>query len=123
MLGLKKHIAILLFGIFLFPLTYQPCHVLKHHSPKSHCHHTCCHTKVEKRVCYYSHCISSASEKQEACPVCEYHFPINILTKLNLFKPKNPGLEGELLGWTENLAFQQIVSRKSPRAPPCSILS
>ncbi|MCT4603777.1 MAG: hypothetical protein N4A59_12880 [Marinifilum sp.] len=118
MYGLKKHIAILLFGIFFFPITYQPWHVLMHHSQKSECCHTCCHSKVEKRVCDYSHCLSSTSEKQEVCLVCEYHFPINILPKLNLFKPKNPSLEGQLFGLEARLAFQQINSKKSPRAPP-----
>ena len=118
MFGLKKHIAILLFGIFLFPLTYQPWHVLKHHAQKSQCCHTCCHSTIEKKVCDFSHCITSASEKQESCPVCEYHFPLNILPKLSLFKPKNPNLEAQLFGLEASLFYQQIISRKSPRAPP-----
>lgn len=123
MLCLKKHIAILLFGIFLFPLTYQPWHVLNHHSQKSECCHTCCHSKVENKVCDDSHCIIFKSDKQETCPVCQYHFPINILSKLSLFKPKNPNLESQLFELEASLVFQQIVSRKSPRAPPFSILS
>lgn len=123
MSGLKKHIAILLFGIFFFPLTYQPWHVVKHHSQKSPCHHGCLHSKVEKKICNHGQCITSTSEKQETCPVCEYHFPIKTLPILTHFKSKKSSFEDQLFGLEARLAYQQVVSRKSPRAPPFSILS
>ncbi|NOU61951.1 hypothetical protein [Marinifilum caeruleilacunae] len=123
MFGLKKHIAILLFGIFFFPLAYQPWHVIVHHSQDSQCHHACCHSKGAKKTCDFGHWLASKVEKQESCPVCEYHFPINIIPELNLFKPKNPNLDRNLFELETSIALQQIDSRKSPRAPPLSIKS
>lgn len=121
--GFKKHIAILLFGIFFFPLAYQPYHVFRHHAQKLHCHHGCCNSNVDKRVCSHGPEINTESERQEPCPICDYHFPINILPRLIIFQPKTPTTESLLFGLEERIAFQQIVSKKSPRAPPCSSLT
>lgn len=121
--GLKKHIAILLLGIFFFPLAYQPYHVLKHHSLKALCNQACCHSHTENKDCNNNVQFNSASKGPEHCPICEYHFPINVIPKLNLFKPKNSFRKYNLFGLEERLAFQQTSSKKSPRAPPFLIFS
>ncbi|WP_347840676.1 hypothetical protein [uncultured Draconibacterium sp.] len=127
MTGLKIHITILLIGIFVFPLFYQPYHVIKHHAPKSHCTQACCHSKVvlpvEKEVCNFGIRVNVTVEKEKPCPICEYHFPINILPKLVVFKPKTAVKACLLFGIEERLAKQQIVFKKSPRAPPAHVMA
>lgn len=118
MLGFKKHIAVLLFGIFFFPLAYQPLHVFLHHAQKTHCHHNCCHSKLEKKFCSHGPSINTTSEKEEACPICDYHFPINILPKVFIYPYKKAVIESEIVQLKIRLPFQQIISIKTPRAPP-----
>lgn len=122
MQGLKRHIVILLVVIFIFPLAYQPWHVLQHYSQKSNCHHDCCHLNMGHsggKVAYsYGEDINAASEKEEPCPICNYHFPINVLPTIFHYQSNNTVAENAISDLKVRLPFQQFTSVKSPRAPP-----
>lgn len=119
----KKHIAILLFGIFFFPIAYQPYHVLKHDPSQAHCSQNCCHSYTDNKDCNDGVHFSTKSKEIEHCPICDYHFPIKIIPKLNLFKPAASFTKCHLYELRERLPFEQTISKKSPRAPPALLFS
>ena len=116
MISFQKHIAVLLYVIFIFPIAYQPFHIVWHHSHDSHAHHDCCHADEEKEISSIG--INVSSDGNKHCPVCEYHFPINDLPKVSLFRSVGLSIERYLCEIEIRLPLKQVVSNKSPRAPP-----
>ncbi|WP_289055083.1 hypothetical protein [Carboxylicivirga marina] len=116
--ALKKHIAILLFGTFFFPLAYQSWHLIKEHSPVSHCDSGCCHSKKSEKTYNIKPGINDGSEKEETCPICEFHFSLNILPTAQNTHSKNKLSESSNTELTACLYLEQVNSEKSPRAPP-----
>lgn len=119
MIRLKKHITVLLIGLFFFPVVFQSIHMVWHQSHSSSCgHHECDHKPLAKN----SHPFAEKCIKNnENCPVCLYQFSINNVTKLS-------HLNFQIIVITCNykavaIAQQnlQVFADKSPRAPPVFI--
>lgn len=117
----SQHIALLLFGIFFFPILFQPLHVLWHKTvDEAHAHHhdggACCSIPVFDKHAQEKGDV--LSEKESVCPICAYHFSVNELPVPVLFHS---------VVWFARDAFedtlvrcfpQQILAQNSPRAPP-----
>ncbi|MCU4176155.1 hypothetical protein [Carboxylicivirga sp. N1Y90] len=118
MADLKKYIAIVLFGIFVFPIVFQPVHVVLHHAQDLHDCHTCCHSTFDKDESANSDEIVPASAQEEACPICDYHFPLNLIAKAFIYQSNKMVDEKIVIGLNIRLPFLQLLSVKTPRAPP-----
>lgn len=114
----RRHIALVLLGVFIFPIAYQPYHTVRHHSKDLHCHHNCSHAKQEKPAGLH---LDVFSAKKEHCSICEYHFPVNDLPKLFFFTSATSILKSSNYELKIKRAYQQVVSTKTPRAPPLCI--
>ncbi|WP_319503490.1 hypothetical protein [uncultured Draconibacterium sp.] len=115
MKGIKVHITLLLLGIFVFPIAYQPYHIVRHHSQKAECHHECCHIKHEEA---HDVTFNSYSGEDERCPICDYHFPVNDLPRLLFFTPATPHVLNSVVEIEIKRACKHAISTKIPRAPP-----
>jgi hypothetical protein len=73
---------------------------------------------AEKEACRHKQSMDVAKEKKEPCPICEYHFPLNVVPEVSLYQCKNTFIESSITELQIRLPFQQFVSIKSPRAPP-----
>lgn len=117
MIGLKQHIALVFLGIFIFPLVYQPYHVVRHHGIEEPCHHECCHSHHEKTdgVIY-----DILSDGDEHCPICDYHFPVNDVPQMHHLSSWLPYYKGFTYEAKPELPYTTPTRSKSPRAPPVS---
>jgi hypothetical protein len=111
-----KNIAIILFGIFIFPIVFQYAHIITYHSNSfSDIHHeSCCqtnenHSGINK---------GSVVDKNNHCVICEYEFSFNEI-------PVKPVIGVSVLIIKANTSEATIASpipslsyKKSPRAPP-----
>lgn len=119
----SKHIALLLLGIFFFPILFQPLHVLWHQTADevhAHAHQhdggACCSMPVFDK--HEQEKGDMVTDKESVCPICAYHFSMNELPVAVLFHS---------VVWFVRDAFedtlvrcfpQQILAQNSPRAPP-----
>nr|WP_321357304.1 hypothetical protein [uncultured Draconibacterium sp.] len=117
MKSLKIHIAFLLLGIFVFPIAYQPYHIVRHHSEKTDCHHPSCHLKYEKPDGLV---LDINTDGYESCPICDYHFPVNDLPRPLFYTPVIPIVQNSLVEIEIKRACKQVISSKTPRAPPAN---
>jgi len=120
LIKLRKHIAFLLFGIFLFPIIFQTIHIVEHHS---HAHKSDHNHSLKTVTNSYSHSEGeNLFQKEKICPICEYQFSINDLPSITLFNAAAPVL---LLSAYNAVATEQhyrhVFSEKTPRAPPVSV--
>jgi hypothetical protein len=113
--GIKKHITLALLGIFVFPIVFQPFHIIWHHAEDSHCHHECCPSEEKKPVGLIFDVFSA---NNEYCPICEYHFPVNDLPENFFFASATKTVTSSVYELKIKPAYQQITSTKTPRAPP-----
>lgn len=123
----KRHIAVLAAGIFLFPVLYQPVHIIQHHSHE-HNDHSCEHKHDhEGHSCEHHHKKSEYisgetqfSQSYSDCLVCEYTFVVqDIPVQNDLVNAPVHHIELELFPTTSSdriLSFSQV----NPRAPPHS---
>ena len=75
MLHKAKHLfSVILACLFLYPVIYQSIHVFEHAHDMDCCSH--CHgLQIEKSVQETAHATyESASEKEDECPVCTFHY-------------------------------------------------
>lgn len=105
----------MLLGIFVFPIAYQPYHTVRHHSEKADCHHECYQLTYEKTEGLV---IDANTDGDEPCPICDYHFPVNDLPKPLFYIPATPVVQGAVAEKDIKPAFKQVISIKTPRAPP-----
>nr|WP_319267722.1 hypothetical protein [uncultured Draconibacterium sp.] len=112
---IKVHIALVLLGIFIFPIAYQPYHIVRHHSIKADCHHHCCHLQDEEPDGVI---FDISTDGYENCPICDYHFPVNDLPRHLFFSPVIPLSQSSLVEIEIKRACKQVISSKTPRAPP-----
>jgi hypothetical protein len=111
-----RNIALFLFGIFSFPLIYQPFHVVVHHG-HSHCTH-CTVTCSESHSDFGFAIFDVTEEKEEPCPICNYHFPLNeipaqVLSLQHIVIETGQVFSVPLKGYSKNI-FSNLI----PRAPP-----
>jgi hypothetical protein len=114
----KRHMVVLAAWIFLFPVLYQPVHIIQHHSPERS-DHSCDHH-------HHHHHKETAddairiTQTENDCLICEYEFVIKDLpgsyelvnAPIQYYEVKTaPAVSSE-----EGRFFSQI----NPRAPPQS---
>jgi hypothetical protein len=116
MVGLSRHIAVLLLGVFLFPVVFQAIHITWHQVHDDHITHHFCHADL---IVQHSQPDEEIlSEKENYCPVCEYKFSINDLPKISVYRTVIPVIVGSVRETQIQLLFQSVILIKSPRAPP-----
>jgi hypothetical protein len=111
-----RNIALFLFGIFSFPLIYQPFHVVVHHG-HSHCTH-CTVTCFESHSDFGFAIFDVIEEKEEPCPICNYHFPLNEIPAEFLSLQKIAIETGQVFSVPLKGYSKNIFSNLIPRAPP-----
>ncbi len=119
MFRLKKHIAFLLFGIFFFPIIFQSLHVVRHHSHNNKVEHHICHHKTTDKCCPDTS--ESISQEEKICAICEYHFSLNDIPKIFIFRSIIPEFICSINQTATQQGYQQVFRDKSPRAPPAII--
>ena len=116
---LKDYIAIILIGIFIFPIAFQPVHVVLHQSPGSGCENQCCH--IEATVSNGQAEMSIETPDDGHCPICEYQFAVKDLPEDFLLRTFTPVMQCSLEELVRDLTHPQPKSIKTPRAPPACI--
>ena len=113
-----QNIAFALLAIFSFPLAYQPFHVAVHHSHAhcSQCTVSCSTSNTDLQIIS----VEATPEKEEPCPICNYHFPLNDVPSETV-SLKNIEIETELI----NVDLQKVYinipdSNIKSRAPPAA---
>lgn len=118
MIGVRKHIAFLLFGIFFFPILFQSIHVVWRHSHPSKCEHNLCSQTITNKVHTNG---ENVSEKEGTCPICAYQFAINNFPTITFFNPVIPIFICDYNEIATQQYYKQVFSDKTPRAPPVLI--
>jgi len=116
---LRKHIALLLLGIFFFPILFQSVHIFWHHSHGYKCEHFFYHKKTSDNDSLTKHV--NTSEEEETCLICEYKFPINDSPKVFFFSTTIPTFVCVINEIDKQLPYKPVFSDKTPRAPPVLI--
>jgi hypothetical protein len=116
MKGMRRHIAVYLAGIFIFPVLFQPWHIIHHHGHECPDHHEKgdpCHTKPVPGFT-----ILNQIPGHDHCYVCDFKFPVNdlpnsfnIYTVPHIYQEVQSGLPLSHLPESEQSEF-------NPRAPP-----
>lgn len=119
MIRLSKHIAFLLFGVFIFPILFQSVHIVRHHSHDIKCEHEHCHQTIADKG-FHSN-VEINSEKEKSCLICEFEFSINDLPEIAFFSPAINVIDFNYAEIATQEARIQVLSEKSPRAPPVLI--
>jgi len=117
LIRLRKHIALIIFGIFFFPILFQSVHIVWHqnHKPEHHfCHHK--DNDKESQTKY-----ESISKNEEICLICEYKFPINDSPKVFFINSDIPAIACIYDEIDKQQQYKQVFSDKTPRAPPVRI--
>ena len=114
---LRKHIALYVFGIFIFPILFQPVHVIWHHSNETPvC--TSCHVSDTGGQCANSKDENSIDKQEKHCLVCSYEFSITQLPDFVIFEC-NIDIAEELPTETPiSQPCKTVCRTKTPRAPP-----
>ena len=106
--------AILLAGLFYFPLVFQSFHITRHHSESHHCEgHSCQAVSPES-----ARDAVTIAKHESFCPVCDYRFAVkeapSVAVHIATVLPVLSILE---VPATRHACAQVPVTR-SPRAPP-----
>ncbi len=116
MIKLRKHIAFLIFEIFLFPILFQSLHIIRHHSPDYKCEHNNCFQKIANT--YFNSNGQNLSENEKTCLIREYQFSINDLPKISFFYAVISVFTYAYIEATIEQYYKQVFSDITPRAPP-----
>lgn len=111
MAEIRKHIAPFLFVIFSFPITFQPLHVVWHHS----------HGYMGRQL--YLHPFSGEnsnyiSQKAELCPIGEYQFSVNDLPELFFFDSFKLSFSQAFNEKEIQQKHKAVFTEEPSRAPP-----
>lgn len=111
-----------LVGIFLFPLIFQPWHIVQHHG---HDHECSAHAHHHNTDCSHESALSLIStqdqdQPHDPCYICDYKFPVE-----DLPTPGEPVFTPYQFQEIQsvNLVLSDLKcdhSLVNPRAPPCS---
>lgn len=119
MISLRKHITLILLGIFFFPILFQSVHIVWHHSHSYEYEHDICHKKTSKTNSYSKN--GTLSETEETCLICEYKFSINDSPEFFFFHSIIPSIACIYKQIDKQQPYTPFFSDKSPRAPPILI--
>jgi len=113
----RKHIALYVFGIFIFPILFQPVHVIWHHSHETPvC--TSCHVSDIGGQCADPNDENSIDKQEKHCLVCSHEFSITQLPDFFIFEC-TIDISEELPGETPiSQPCKPINKSKASRAPP-----
>lgn len=115
----RKHIALLLLGIFFFPILFQSVHIVWHHaSNHKREHHLCEQKSFDKDAFSKEACLHG---KEERCLICDYKFSINDSPKRSFFNLIVPAIAFVFNEADRQQQYKQFFSDKTPRAPPVLI--
>jgi hypothetical protein len=112
----NKHIAIVLLGIFTYPIFFQSIHIVWHHSHGLN--NSFVDRKYSENEKSFDNVIAHLSNTEVCCPFCEYKFSINNLSKSSLFECNIFKIDNNYIDIVINQFRPCIQSKKSPRAPP-----
>lgn len=116
MTAYKRNIAVLSFGIFLFPIVFHSLHVVAHHlHDHDQNNHSLHPGEIEKPAHVH---FAAAVIPHKPCAVCAYEFSINEEPFQVAFAASLPAMGTEIAGFVTQGSFHSIVSNQSPRAPP-----
>lgn len=115
MLEFKKHIAVIILGIFIFPITFQSIHIVWHHSHRIS-YNVPCHNTVDCPGSTETAILHSSSISH--CPICEYQASINALPDISFFEAVIPTICSIFKVLSVTKTHQEVFALKSPRAPP-----
>lgn len=113
MIRIKKHIALILLGIFFFPIIFQSVHIVWHHS----------YSFQDDNISR----LSSGKTKDvviiggstvDQCPICNYKFAINKLPEFLIFSIFIVLINRRLNLSTIAQPHNQIITINPARAPP-----
>jgi hypothetical protein len=114
----KRHIAVSVIGIFLYPMLYQPLHVIHHHGHESQVH-VCsldnCHTEKGQEA--GTECIEPA---RKHCHICDFKFSVNDLPVIHepfVIYHRYNEIKSEI---SHSHYCKVDLSLVNPRAPPLS---
>ena len=116
MFRIYRYIALYLLVIFIYPLVFQPIHVVYHH--KDDCSHGCYADKTSGICETHQHDTPVFTEKDEKCPICTYEFSINTIPEHSVFKSYVPLNWNRLEQGQVVQVKQSLLNKKTPRAPP-----
>lgn len=116
MINLRNHIALLLFGVFFFPILFQSVHFVRHHSHDYNCEHYLCHQTIAD-INFHTNG-ENLSEEVKKCLICEYHFSINELPEISVSGRVIPSITCIYNEIVIQQQHKQVISIKVPRAPP-----
>jgi hypothetical protein len=105
----RKYIAIFLLWVFILPISFQPLHVIWHHSQEHHLTHH-----------YLKKSNETFSTKEKHCPICDFKLLINCELKNYTFIFNVPAISCSYVKLEINNYFKEVFSYKTPRAPPFS---
>jgi hypothetical protein len=114
--GCKKHIAFILTGIFVFPLMFQPIHIVWHHSTD----HV---TPGDESCCLHQNFagdIPGESQPNDHCLICEYEFAVTSLPEVLVFGMIFNTIARDIKETAYAQAFRKIFFSNLLRAPPYS---
>ena len=110
-----RNIALSLLLIFVFPIIYQPLHVVWHHSHGAECcgsYGTCQLGDLQKREGAYF------EETIDHCPICSYEFSINDIPEKQVIEFYIQELIFKFIETKVTEFVPPFVLLKIPRAPP-----
>lgn len=119
MIRQQKHIAIFLFGIFFFSITFQTLHIVWHHSHGYHDKHFVTLPETSNKFSLSN--AATLSQKEEVCPICEYRFSINDLPQFPIYRSFVPVFACSFNEIATKQQYKHTFPVKSPRAPPVFI--
>lgn len=120
MIKLNKHIAIVLLGIFIFPIFFQSIHIAYHNS------HRYGNSSGEEG--HFDHFESIKNIKvplldsEEKCLICEYNFSINNIPEICFFEIHILKADMDYMDAVIHQFKPRILSKKSLRAPPSFLI-
>jgi hypothetical protein len=120
----KSHIAPLLLCLFVFPILFQPVHVLLHHSNKNNTagHHCCSHETCQASIKHEQNVGYSVSKAGDKCAICDYHFATKDFIDVKVVLAAIPLDKYDYNTLAKQQKYLSALRNKSPRAPPAPIL-
>jgi len=112
----RLYIALILLGIFLFPVLFQSVHSTGHKKKCCSGYENFCESVLPHKDLHTNSLAEQSKEKK--CPVCKYQFPVNKLPELSLYSTIAPVITGTICEIILSADINDAFSIKSPRAPP-----
>ncbi|MGQ1891379.1 hypothetical protein ACT29H_13145 [Thermophagus sp. OGC60D27] len=108
--------ALLLLGIFLFPIAFHGVHVIRHHM---HDHHEHAHWISRHNTNDFPQTQELTEiHKDPTCLICNFQFFTNTLPKTAAWVSVIPTIEARFIESETEPPYCELISTTTPRAPP-----